>query len=154
MTAPKGQQEKAISLLSERGMARLSEFIKEGITATTVSRMARAGLIVQLGRGLYQLPDVPLDANHSLAEAAKLVPKGVVCIDSALAFHELTDRIPGHVWMAIGSREWRPRITHPPIQIIPFGPKRFENGIEAHEIEGVSVRIYSPAQTVADLFYY
>jgi predicted transcriptional regulator of viral defense system len=148
------QQDKAVSLLSQRGMARLSEFIKEGITATTVSRMARKGLIVQLGRGLYQLADAPLDANHSLAEAAKLVPKGVVCLDSALAFHELTDRIPGHIWMAIGFREWRPRITHPPIQIVRFGPKVLETGVESHVIEGVSVRIYSSAKTIADLFYH
>jgi predicted transcriptional regulator of viral defense system len=153
-TTPQRQQDKAISLLSERGMARLSEFIKEGITATTVSRMAEKGLIVQLGRGLYQLADAPLDANHSLAEAAKLVPKGVICLDSALAFHGLTDRIPRHVWMAIGFREWKPRITHPPIQIMPFGPKVLETGIETHDIEGVPVRIYSPAKTVADLFYH
>jgi predicted transcriptional regulator of viral defense system len=74
-------------------MARLSEFIKEGITATTISRMEQKGLLSQLSRGLYQLPDAPLDGNHSLAVAAKLVPNGVICHDSALAFHELTDRI-------------------------------------------------------------
>ena len=148
------QQDKAVSLLSQRGMARLSEFIKEGITATTVSRMAEKGLIAQLGRGLYQLPDAPLDANHSLAEAAKLVPKGVICLDSALAFHELTDRIPRYVWMAIGFREWRPRITRPPIQIMRFGPKVLNSGVEEHLIEKVTVRIYSPAKLIADLFYH
>jgi predicted transcriptional regulator of viral defense system len=152
--ATQRQRDKAISLLSERGMARLSEFIEEGITATTVSRMARDGQLVQLSRGIYQLPDAPLDANHSLAEAAKRVPKGVVCLDSALAFHELTDRIPRYVWIAIGSREWRPRITHPPIQTIRFGSKILEIGIETHLIENVSVRIYSPAKTIADLFYH
>jgi predicted transcriptional regulator of viral defense system len=89
-------------------MARMSEFTKEGITGTTLSRMARKGSIVQLRRGLYQLSDAPLDANHSLAEAAKLVPKGVICLDSALAFHELTDRIPRYVWVAIGFRECGP----------------------------------------------
>ena len=146
------QQDKVISLLSERGMARLSEFIKEGVTATAVSRMARSGQLVQLSRGLYQLPDAPLDANHSLAEAAKRVPKGVICLDSALAFHELTDRTSRYIWMAIGVREWRPRITNPPIQIMRFGPKVLETGIETHLIENVSVRIYSPAKTIADLF--
>jgi len=150
-TAPR-QENKAVALLSRHGMARLSEFIKEGITATTVSRMARKGQIVQLSRGLYQLPNAALDANHSLAEAAKLVPKGVVCLDSALAFHQLTDRIPHYVWMAIGFREWRPRITDPPIQIVRFGPKVIKPGQETHVIEGVSVRIYSPAKTIVDLF--
>src|SRR5580692_3452072 len=129
------QEDQAVSLLSQRGMARLSEFIKNGITATTVSRMEHKGLIVQLGRGLYQLADAPLDANHSLAEAAKLVPRGIICLGSALAFHELSDRIPGRIWVAIGTRDWRPNITTPPIEIVRFGPNALETGVEAHTIE-------------------
>jgi predicted transcriptional regulator of viral defense system len=148
------QQDKAISLLQQRGMARLSEFADEGITAATVSRMKSKGLIVQLGRGLYQLSDAPLDANHSLAEGAKLVPKGVICLDSALAFHELTDTVPRRIWIAIGIREWEPRITHPPIQIVRFGPKMLQAGVKTHLIEGVSVNIYKPAKTIVDLFYH
>src|ERR1700694_2092310 len=123
------QEDRAASLLRERGMARLSEFIEQGITATTIARMERKGLITQLGRGLYQLPDAPLDANHSLAEAAKLVPNGVICLDSALAFHELTDRMPAAVWMGIGARDWRPKITRPRIEIIRFGPKAVDKGL-------------------------
>ncbi len=120
----------------------------------TLSQIRSPCLILQLSRGLYQLPDAPLDADHSLAEAAKLVPKGVICLDSALAFHELTDRIPSRIWVAIGFKEWRPRITHPPIQIVRFGPKVLETGIETHVIERVPVRIYGPAKTIADLFYH
>ena len=146
------QEDRATALLQERGMMRLSEFIREGITAATISRMEQKGLLNQLGRGLYQLPDAPLDANHALAVAAKLVPNGVICHDSALAFHELTDRIPPFVWVAIGSRDWRPEITQPRIQIMRFGPKIFGKGIEEHTIESISVRIYSPAKTVVDLF--
>jgi predicted transcriptional regulator of viral defense system len=114
--------------------------------------MEQKGLLNQLSRGLYQLPDAPLDGNHSLAVAAKLVPNGVICHDSALAFHELTDRIPPFVWMAIGPREWRPTITQPRIQIMRFGPKVFDKGIERRTIENVSVRIYSVAKTIVDLF--
>jgi predicted transcriptional regulator of viral defense system len=146
------QEDRAASLLQERGMARLSEFIEQGITATTISRMERKGLVNQLSRGLYQLPDAPLDANHSLAEAAKLVPNGVICLHSALAFHELTDRIPASVWVGIGARDWRPKITRPRIEIVRFGPKVFEKGIYTHTIERVPVRIYSPAKTIVDLF--
>src|SRR4051794_2019490 len=119
---PERQQDRAIALLEARGMLRLSEFITEGVTAATVSRMERKGLITQLSRGLYQLPDAPLDANHTLAEVAKLIPKGIICLDSALAFHGLTDRIPSGVWVAIASREWRPRITQPRVHVIRFGP--------------------------------
>jgi len=133
-------------------MARLSEFIEQGISATTISRMERKGLINQLSRGLYQLPDAPLDANHSLAEAAKLVPNGVICLDSALAFHELTDRIPASIWVGIGARDWRPKITRPRIEIVRFGPRVFDKGIHTHIIERVPVRIYSPAKTIVDLF--
>lgn len=146
------QEDRATTLLKERGMARLSEFIKEGITATTISRMEQKGLVNQLSRGLYQLPDAALDANHSLAVAAKLVPNGVICHDSALAFHELTDRIPPFVWVAIGPRDWRPKITQPRIQIMRFGSRVFDKGIEHHTIEGISVPIYSPAKTIVDLF--
>jgi predicted transcriptional regulator of viral defense system len=146
------QEDRATTLLRERGMARLSEFIKEGITAATISRMEQKGLVNQLSRGLYQLPDAPLDANHSLAVAAKLVPNGVICHDSALAFHELTDRIPPIVWVAIGPREWRPKITQPRIQIMRFGPKVFDKGVEHHTFESVPVAIYSPAKTIVDLF--
>src|SRR5947208_922144 len=133
------QQDRVTALLKERGMARLSEFIAEGITAATISRMERSGRLLQLSRGLYQLPDALLDANHSLAEAAKLVPKGVICLHSALSFHDMTDRIPSRIWVAIGSKEWRPQITHPPIEIVRFGPKIFETGIETHVIERVPV---------------
>jgi predicted transcriptional regulator of viral defense system len=151
---PIRQQDQAITLLKERGMARLSELVKAGVTAATVSRMKARGLIVQLGRGLYQLPDAPLDVNHSLAEAAKLVPKGVICLTSALAFHELTDTIPSRVWIAIGPKDRRPRIENPPLQIVRFGEKVIGSGIEEHLIEGVHVRIYDPAKTAVDLFRY
>jgi predicted transcriptional regulator of viral defense system len=146
------QEDRATALLGARGMMRLSEFIKEGITSATISRMEQKGHLNQLSRGLYQLPDAPLDANHSLAVAAKLVPNGVVCHDSALAFHELTDRIPPFVWVAIGPRDWRPKISQPRIQIMRFGLKVFGKGIEYHTIEGISVPIYSSAKTIVDLF--
>lgn len=152
--SPSRQQDQVVTLLKERGMVRLSELTKVGVTAATVSRMKERGLIVQLGRGLYQLPDASLSANHSLAEAAKLVPKGVICLTSALAFHELTDTIPARVWMAIGAKDRRPRIETLPLQFVRFGQKVLTVGIKEHVIEGVPVRIYNPAKTVVDLFRY
>jgi predicted transcriptional regulator of viral defense system len=148
------QQDQALSLFHQHGLVRLSELTKAGVTAATVSRMKEKGLIVQLRRGLYQLPDASLDVNHALAEAAKLVPKGVVCLTSALAFHELTDTIPSRVWMAIGSKDRRPRTVQPPFQFVRFGQKVLTAGIKEHLIEGVRVRIYSPAKTIVDLFRY
>jgi predicted transcriptional regulator of viral defense system len=154
MDMPVRQEDRAIALLQERGMTRLSEFIAQDITAATISRMEHKGTVVQLSRGLYQLPDAPLDAHHSLAEAAKLIPNGVICLTSALAFHELTDRIPASVWVAIGTRDWRPKVTRPRVQIMRYGMKIFDKGIDQHVIEKVPVRIYSPAKTIVDLFYH
>ena len=151
---PFSQQDRALSLLKQRGMARLSEFIDAGVTAAAVSRMKAKGLIAQLGRGLYQLPDAALDTHHTLAEAVKHVPKGVVCLVSALAFHELTDTIPSRVWMAIGPKDRHSRITDPPLQLVRFKSEFLHAGVETHVIEGVSVNIYDPAKTVVDLFRY
>lgn len=149
-----GQRERLLATLSQRGMARLSELTRSGITAATVSRLEREGAVVRLGRGLYQLPDAPLEANHALAEATKRVPKGVICLVSAAAFHDLTDRIPSEVWMAIGQKDWQPRLDTPRIHFVRFGAKALNAGIEEHVIEGVPVRIYDPAKTVVDLFRY
>jgi predicted transcriptional regulator of viral defense system len=148
------QRDRALSFLRRQGMARPWELAKEGITAATLARMREKGLILRLSRGLYQLPDAAVDTNHSLAEAAKSVPKGVVCLVSALAFHELTDTIPRSVWMAIGPNDRRPAVAHPPLQIVRFREKILSAGVEEHRIEGVSVQIYNPAKTVVDLFRY
>jgi predicted transcriptional regulator of viral defense system len=136
-------------------MARLSELAKQGITAATLARMRERGLILQPSRGLYQLPQAAGgDINHALALAAKRVPRGVVCLVSALAFHELTDAIPRNVWIAIGPKDRRPAVTHPPLQVVRFGAKVLRAGIEEHRIEGVTVHIYDPAKTVVDLIRY
>jgi predicted transcriptional regulator of viral defense system len=153
-TGPQTQEQRVLALLKRQGMARHVELSDQGITPTTIARMREKGLIHRLGRGLYQLPDAQTDAHHTLAEAAKRVPKGVVCLVSALAYHELTDTIPRSVWMAIGPKDWRPVVSQPPLQIVRFSGKLLSEGIETHTIEGVTVHIYNPAKTVVDLFRY
>lgn len=148
------QPERALAVLDERGIVRLSEFIEQGITAATIQRLEQKGQVTRLARGLYQLAGAELDVHHSLAETAKRVPKGVVCLTSALAYHELTDAMPSRVWIAIGSKDWGPRASDTPLQVVRFGPKVLSAGIETHAIEGVDVRIYSPAKTIVDLFRY
>ena len=148
------QRTQALALLKRRGMTRLAEFSEAGITATTISRMERAGEVVRLARGLYQLPDAALDAQQSLAEAARLVPKGVICLASALAFHGLTDQMPPKVWIAIGRKDWRPRVTYPPIRIARFPDELLHRSVERKKIAGTSVPVFGVAKTVADLFRY
>ena len=151
---PPSQRELAVAHLGATGMARLSELMAQGVTASTVSRLEREGVLMRLARGLYQLADASLDVNHTLAEAAKLVPKGVICLTSALAFHGLTDQIPPKVWMAIGPKEWRPRIAYPPIRFARFSGLRLQQDVGHHVIDGVSVPIFGVAKTIADLFRY
>jgi len=147
-------RDSALKWLSHHGMARLSELKRAGATSVAVARLEREGTIVRLARGLYQLPDTRLDTHHSLAEATKLVPRGVICLVSAVVFHDLTDRIPAQTWMAIGSKDWRPTFSSPQVHFVRFPARLLASGIETHSIEGVAVRINSPAKTIADLFRY
>lgn len=142
----------ALEILRKRGIVRLSEFRAAGITGATISRMRRNNEVVHLARGLYQLPDAPLDANHSLAEAAKRVPKGVVCLVSALAFHQLTDQMPSAVWMAISAKIWGPKGGQPTVRIVRFTEAFLEDDVITERIEGVPVKIFGVAKTIADCF--
>jgi predicted transcriptional regulator of viral defense system len=148
------QRDHALVLLKRRGLARLAELRTAGVTATTISRMERAGDVVRLARGLYQLADATLDPQQSLAEAARLVPKGVICLASALAFHGLTDQMPPKVWIAIGRKDWRPRVTYPPLRVARFPDDELRRGVERKKIAGATVPVFGVAKTIADLFRY
>lgn len=152
MGAPATQRQKAHALLATRGMARLAELMAAGITAATLSRMVEDGEVVRLARGLYQLADAQVDANHELASASKQVPKGVVCLVSALAFHGLTDQLPRRVWIAIGRKDWAPTQKAKQLRIVRFTDPLLSEAVETHTIEGVPVRIFGVAKTVADCF--
>lgn len=148
------QRQIARTVLIERGIARLAELQSAGVTAATISRMERDGEVLRLARGLYQLPDAELDANHSLAETAKRVPKAVVCLVSALAFHGLTDQLPRHVWLAIGHKDWAPKPDGAPVRVVRFTESLLHDDVETHLIEGVPVKVFGIAKTIADCFRY
>ena len=148
------QRRLARTVLIERGIARLAELRNAGVTAATMSRMERDGEVLRLARGLYQLPDAELDANHGLAETAKRVPKAVVCLVSALTFHGLTDQLPKHVWLATGHKDWTPKSDGTPIRIVRFTESLLHESVETHVIEGVPVKVFGIAKTIADCFRY
>ena len=100
------------------------------------------------------MADARVEAAHVLAEAAVLVPKGIVCLTSALQFHELTLQMPSAVWMAIDRTAWRPRIDYPPIRFVRFTGPALHEGIVRHRIEGIEVPITEPARTIVDCFRY
>src|SRR5438067_7946859 len=112
------------------------------------------GLITRVGRGLYVAASAHATTHHSLAMAAKRIPKGVICLLSALRFHDLTTQAPFEVWIAIDRKARRPSADHPPLRIVRFSKSSIQHAVRTHKIERVSVQIFSPAKTVADCFKY
>src|SRR3546814_145845 len=110
------------------------------------------GDIVRISRGLYQDPQSDVDSEQTLAEVAKRIPKGVIAMVSALAYHGLTDQMPRKTWVAIGASDWSPVSDYPPVRIVRFAEKYLHQGVERHAISGVDVPVFSVAKTLADLF--
>lgn len=146
--------EKVLTLARKKGVLRTRDLLAKAIPRVTLTRLKRTGRIEQVGRGLYCLPDVDASEHHTLVAASKRVPRGIVCLLSALRFHELTTQQPFEVWMAIDRKARRPTVDHPPLRIVRFSGKALSRGVGEHEIEGVTVRVTDPARTVADCFRY
>lgn len=150
----KSQKPSVLELVKQAGMLRPRDLDQYGIPREYLSRLRNRGMLRQVGRGLYTLPDVEWTAHHSLAEACKRVPQGVICLLSALQFHELTSQLPFQVWMAIPNKARKPKMDGLQIRFARFSGPAFDGGIEIHTIERIQVRIYNPAKTVADCFKY
>lgn len=151
MADPKKQ---IITLARKRGVLRPRDLGPLGIPRRVLSEMTESGTLLRTGRGLYALADADASEHHSLAEAQARVPAGVVCLLSALRFHGLTTQNPWEVWMAVTPESRRPKVDHPPLRVVRFSGEAFAKGVERHVIDGVNVRVFSPAKTVADCFRY
>ena len=110
------------------------------------------GTLETFSRGIYRLTDSEPMGNPDLVTVATRVQNGVVCLISALAFHEITTQIPHEVHVALQRGSEIPRLDYPPIKFYWFSDKAHSAGVETHELDGVSVRIYSPEKTLADCF--
>lgn len=147
------QRERLTTLLEAEPIVRAYQLRRAGIAAPTISRAVNDGELVRISRGLYQRADAEIDSAQALAEAAKLVPRGVIAMTSALAFHGLTDQIPRKIWIAISPKDWsRVAPSYPPIRIVELREKYLHQGIEHHRISGIDVPVYSAPKTLADLF--
>jgi predicted transcriptional regulator of viral defense system len=144
----------AQALVRKQGVLRARDLSARGIPRSYLKRLQDRGAIEKLGPGLYADAEFEPSENHSLVEAAKRVPHGVVCLLSALRFHELTTQAPFQVWLAIDSHAWRPKQSAPPLRIVHMGEVAIKAGIEKHKIEGVTVSVFGAAKTVADCFKY
>lgn len=146
--------ERALEYCRSRGVVRARDFVSQGIPRVTLTRLVRDGRLERLRRGLYTIPGSDVSEHHGLVEASRRVPHGVVCLLSALRFHELTTQQPFEVWMAIDRKAREPTLDSQEIRIVRFGKDALTQCVDEHEIEGVMVRITSPARTVADCFKY
>lgn len=134
------------------GLLRTKEAIRLGIHPRTLYGMRDANDLQQVSRGYYRLSDLPPIGNPDLVAVALAIPKGVICLISALSFHGIGTQIPRVVDIAIEKDTKRPRIDYPPIRTFWFGGRAFKKGVQTHELDGVTMRVYSPAKTVADCF--
>jgi len=152
---PQSKTEQALELVRAKGVLRPRDLAPYGISRQVLRNLCDRGDVERIGRGLYTLADTEdITQHHSLAQASKQIPKGVICLLSALSFHELTTQNPSQVWMAIGERAWQPELAASLVRTVRFSGAALEYCIEEHLIEGVSVRVYGPAKTVADCFKY
>lgn len=146
--------DRLINLAQSQGLLRSCDLAPMGIPRVSLTRAVRHGQLERVGRGLYGLPGREVSANGSLAEVARKVPKGIVCLLSALRFHGLTTQAPFEVWLAIENKSIAPKLDYPPLRVVRFSGAAFIEGVEEHVVDGVDVRVTGVAKTVADCFKY
>lgn len=146
--------DKLLAMTRSAGLIRARDLAPLGIARVALTRAVRQGQLQRLGRGLYGLPTRPVSAHGTLAEVARRVPKGIVCLLSALRFHDLTTQAPFEVWIAIANKAAAPKLDYPPLRVVRFSDVVLNEGVEQHVIDGVPVRVTGVAKTVADCFKY
>lgn len=151
-TGPASQRDLTLDLLARHGILRLSELKSHGVHPPTLSRLVEEGVLNRPSRGLYEIAGAEINFNHSFAEVAKRAPKAVICLVSALQFHEITLQNARSVWIAIGSKDRKPAIDYPPTRVARFGTEALSLGVETHRIDGAPVKIFDPAKSVVDAF--
>ncbi len=148
------QREKVEAALSSGLLLRMRDLAARGVSAETMARLVDDGTVTRPARGLYQLANTVVDARHTLAQACSLVPKGVVCLISALQFHGLTLQMPSAVWMAVDRTGWKPRFAYPSLRVVRFPKDVLDAEVARYRIDGVEVRVTTAARTIVDCFRY
>jgi predicted transcriptional regulator of viral defense system len=154
MAAPQDNTQAILRIIRRLGVVRPVDLERRGIPRRGLYRLVRKGLVERQARGIYVATRHRLTAGHALAQVAKRVPGGVFCLLTALRFHELTTQNPAEVWIALPEKARKPRLDYPRLRVARFSGAALTEGVEAHLVEGVEVRVYSAAKTVADCFKY
>ena len=147
-------EETIMRLVQNTGVVRAREIRQAGLHSEYLRRLCEKGLLIRSGRGLYISADCDVTELHDFAQAAKRVPHGVICLLSALVYHHIGTQNPHQIWMAVDRRARKPKVDFPPLRIFRFSGQAMDLGVEEKVVEGVPVRIYNPAKTVADCFKY
>jgi predicted transcriptional regulator of viral defense system len=145
---------RTLALARRRQGVTTRELAAKGIHRQVLTRLVEAGKLERLARGVYRLPTYAPTEHHGLALAAAAVPNGVVCLLSALRFHDIGTQAPFQVWLAIDRRSRQPTLEYPPLRIVRFSGAALTAGIVTYRLEGQTVRIYGVAKTLADCFKY
>jgi predicted transcriptional regulator of viral defense system len=141
-----------LDIARKKGIIRASDIEAAGISRNYLYILCKAEQLLKTARGLYTLPDAPVTEHSAFAEVAKRIPNSIICLISALSFHGLTTQIPHEVWIAVPRGSWRPDIEYPPLNLTYVSGNAYLFGAREHDINGVAVKVYSPAKTVADCF--
>jgi predicted transcriptional regulator of viral defense system len=148
-----GARGKLVQLAKSQPVLRAKDAARQGIHTSALSRLTRSGVLERVGPGRYRLPGRARPTeHHDMAVAAAAVPQSVVCLISALRFHDIGTQLPAEVWIAVRRGTRVPRLAVPPLRVVNISPTVFDFGIEEHRIEGQTVRVYSVARTIADCF--
>ncbi|MEE4271568.1 MAG: type IV toxin-antitoxin system AbiEi family antitoxin domain-containing protein [Thermoanaerobaculales bacterium] len=145
-------EQRVLDLVREIGIARVRDLTARGLHPEHLRRLVKKGRLERLNHGVYALADREISEHHSLVQVAVRAPRSIVCLLSALQYHEFTTQMPREVWIAIEQRERTPAIQSPSIQVVRFSGRAFSEGWTEHKIEQVPVRVFDPAKTVADCF--
>jgi len=134
------------------GILRTQQAIRYGVAPRTLYHMRDSGVILRESRGLYRLADTEINSNTDLIQVSMRIPRAVICLISALSFHNLTIQIPHQVYIALPIDAEKPRLEYPPLRIFWLSAKVYTTGIERYELEGISVKIYGIEKTIVDCF--
>ena len=153
-TMSQSKTHQILQLLKEKGVIRAKELRTRGIHPQYIKQLEQEGQIIRTARGVYTLTDLDLTEHQSLIEVSVRVPHGVVCLLSALSFHDITTQAPFEVWLAIANSARTPCEELIPLRIVYMSGDSFNSGIEEHLISTKPVKVYNLPKTVADCFKY
>ena len=148
----KTKADKLLSLAARRQLVTAADAAKLGIPRTYLPRLAYRGQLERIARGLYTSPAFFPTEHGSLVEALYQVSNGILCLLSALRFHNLTTQSPHEVWVAIEHRAWKPNVSSPPIRFVRMSGPALQFGVSEHHVSGAAVHVFTPAKTIADCF--